>query len=393
MTPTPEPAPVPTQVPTQGPTHLRVVLVTGLSGAGKLSVLGTLEDLGFETVDNPPLEMLADMVGRSERGLAIGVDARTRGFDAARVLETLATLRANPRLRPELVYVCADEATLLRRYTESRRRHPLAPQDRVSEGIAQEQALTGPLREAADLVVDTSDMPIGAMRRRIEQHFGADTGTDRLVVTLVSFAYPRGLPLEADLVFDSRFLQNPHYNPSLRSRTGLDPAVGVFIETDPDFSNFFGRMAELVEMLLPRFVQEGKKYATIAIGCTGGRHRSVYLVEKLAARLNSRPEAHCAAGQAGGWRLYVMHRELARAGNGTTVGTGAFETGAFETGAFETGAFQIGGFRVGAPQGGTVQGGVISADRPASSRDGANGGVAADDSLGAWPLPTQAQEA
>ena len=156
--------------------RLRVVLVTGLSGGGKLSVLGTLEDLGFETVDNPPLEMLADMVGRSERRLAIGVDARTRGFDATRVLETLETLRANPRLRPELVYVCADEATLLRRYTESRRRHPLAPQDRVSVGIAQEQALTGPLREAADLVVDTSDLPIGAMRRRIEQHFGAGTG-------------------------------------------------------------------------------------------------------------------------------------------------------------------------------------------------------------------------
>jgi UPF0042 nucleotide-binding protein len=358
----------PTEAPTPGPTRLRVVLVTGLSGGGKLSVLGALEDLGFETVDNPPLEMLADMVGRTERGLAIGVDARTRGFDAARVLQTLATLRADPRLRPELVYVCADEATLLRRYTESRRRHPLAPQDRVSEGIAQEQALTGPLREAADLVVDTSDLPIGAMRRRIEQHFGADTGPDRLVVTLVSFAYPRGLPLEADLVFDSRFLRNPHYNPSLRLRTGLDPEVGVFIETDLDFPNFFGRVAELVEMLLPRFVQEGKKYATIAIGCTGGRHRSVYLVEKLAARLNSRPETHRVTGQASGWLLHVMHRELAREGSAATI--------------------QIGAIGIGA-----AQGRVISTDRPASRRDGADGGVAVDDSLGAWPLPTQAQEA
>jgi UPF0042 nucleotide-binding protein len=349
--------------PPPGPTPLRVVLVTGLSGGGKLSVLGTLEDLGFETVDNPPLEMLADMVRRSERGLAIGVDARTRGFDAARVLETLAVLRANPRLRPELVYVCADEATLLRRYTESRRRHPLAPQDRVSIGIAQEQALTGPLREAADLVVDTSDLPIGAMRRRIEQHFGADTGTDRLVVTLVSFAYPRSLPREADLVFDSRFLRNPHYNPSLRSRTGLDPEVGIFIETDPDFSTFFGRVAELVEMLLPRFVQEGKKYATIAIGCTGGRHRSVYLVEKLAARLHSRPEAHSAAGELGGWRLHVMHRELAREGSATETQT-----------------------RV-------PRSGEISTDRPAPGRDGGNADMATDDSLGAWPLPAQAQEA
>ncbi len=358
--------------PTPGPLPLRVVLVTGLSGGGKLSVLGTLEDLGFETVDNPPLEMLAYMVGRSERGLAIGVDARTRGFDATRVLETLETLRANPRLRPELVYVCADEATLLRRYTESRRRHPLAPQDRVSVGIAQEQALTGPLRAAADLVVDTSDLPIGAMRRRIEQHFGTATGADRLVVTLVSFAFPQSLPREADLVFNSRFLRNPHYNPSLRSRTGLDPEVGVFIETDPDFSTFFGRVAELVEMLLPRFVQEGKKYATIAIGCTGGRHRSVYLVEKLAARLNSRPEAQRAAGQAGGWRLHVMHRELAREGSAAMT--------------------QIGVTLMGANRG---VGGQSEAmiDRPAPGRDGADGDVVTDDSLGAWPLPAQAQEA
>jgi UPF0042 nucleotide-binding protein len=358
----------PAEEPTSPPTPLRVVLVTGLSGGGKLSVLGALEDLGFETVDNPPLEMLADMVGRSERGLAIGVDARTRGFDAARVLETLATLRADPRLRPELVYVCADETTLLRRYTESRRRHPLAPQDRVSVGIAQEQALTLLLREAADLVVDTSDLPIGAMRRRIEQHFGADTGTDRLVVTLLSFAYPQSLPREADLVFDSRFLRNPHYNPSLRARTGLDPEVGAFIETDPDFSIFFGRLAELVEMLLPRFEQEGKKYATIAIGCTGGRHRSVYLVEKLAARLNSRLQAHRAAGEAGGWRLHVMHRELAREGSATVT-------------------------QLGAAHSGQARSGTISTDRPGAARDGAIVDVVTDDSLGVWPLPAQAQEA
>jgi len=355
---------------TGGTPRLRVVLVTGLSGGGKLSVLGALEDLGFETVDNPPVEMLAEMVGHSERKLAIGVDARTRGFDATRVLETLAALRANPRLWPELVYVCADEATLLRRYTESRRRHPLAPQDRVSVGIAQEQALTGKLREAADLVVDTSDLPIGVMRRRIEQHFGADTAADRLVVTLVSFGYPQGLPREADLVFDSRFLRNPHYNPSLRSRTGQDPEVGNFIETDPDFATFFGRVAELVEMLLPRFVQEGKKYATIAIGCTGGRHRSVYLVEKLAARLTSRPEAHRAAGETGGWRLHVMHRELAREGGTTATSIGATSIGATSTEATPTEA--------------------TSNNRAASRR---GGDVATDDSLGAWPLPARAQEA
>jgi UPF0042 nucleotide-binding protein len=357
-----------------GPQRLRVVLLTGLSGSGKLSVLGALEDLGFETVDNPPLEMLTEMVGRSERGLAIGVDARTRGFDPARVLETLAVLRADPRLQPELVYVCADETTLLRRYTESRRRHPLAPQNRVTLGIDREQALTAPLREAADLVVDTSEMTIAAMRRRIEQHFGAGTDRDGLVVTLVSFAYPQSLPREADLVFDSRFLRNPHYNPRLRPRTGLDPEVGAFIEADPDFLIFFSRVAELIEILLPRFLQEGKKYATIAIGCTGGRHRSVHLVEKLAARLSARPEAQHVAGQSGGWRLHVMHRELAREGSATAIQSGAGP--------------QSGGFQVEVTQDGTTPTGP-----PARGCDGAEGNVATDDSLGTWPLPAQAQEA
>ena len=357
--------------------RLRVVLVTGLSGSGKLSVLGTLEDLGFETVDNPPLEMLADMVGRTERRLAIGVDARTRGFDATRVLETLDVLRANPRLRPELVYVCADEATLLRRYTENRRRHPLAPQGRVSVGIAQEQALTGPLREAADLVVDTSDLPISAMRRRIEQHFGAETATDRLVVTLVSFAFPQGLPREADLVFDSRFLRNPHYDPVLRARTGLDPVVGAFIETDPDFATFFDRLAELVEMLLPRFVQEGKKYATIAIGCTGGRHRSVYLVEKLAARLHARPEAHRAGGPTGGWRLHVVHRELGQEGRVMAASPGATLPGATLIGASPTDP---------APR--RRDGVVVDGGRADEDEDGAT-----DNGLSARRLAAQAQEA
>jgi len=341
----------------EAPARLRVVVVTGLSGAGKLSVLGALEDLGFETVDNPPLEMLPDMVGRTERRLAIGVDARTRGFDAARVLETLAALRTNPRLRPELVYVTADETTLLRRYTESRRRHPLAPHARVSDGIVQERLLTGPLREAADLVLDTTDVPIGAMRQRISLHFGAEAGVaeERLVVTLTSFAYPHGLPREADVVFDGRFLRNPHYDPRLRPRTGQDPEVGAFIEADPDFPTFFELLGEMVELLLPRFVQEGKKYATIAIGCTGGRHRSVHLVEKLAARLSSRQDARRAAGGSGGWRLHVMHRELAR-------GEPAREDDTTAT----------------APS------------RPGSGR---GDGVATNSSLGAMPLPAQAQEA
>lgn len=297
--------------------RLRVALVTGLSGGGKSSILRTLEDIGYEAVDNPPLTMIEDMVARSERPLAVGVDARTRGFDAGLVLEALQRLRNNPALRPELVFAWADEATLLRRYTETRRRHPLAPQGRVADGIAAEEALTARLRECADLMIDTSELPLPALRQQIERHFGTteDAANRRLVVTLVSFAYSHGLPREADLVFDARFLRNPHYDPILQPRTGLDPAVGAYIAADPDYQEFFSRLAGLIELLLPRFVQEGKKYTTITIGCTGGRHRSVYLVEQVAAYLASRVAVDPAGGECGvDWQLNVTHRELAREG-------------------------------------------------------------------------------
>lgn len=284
-----------------------VVLVSGLSGAGKLSVLRALEDLGFEAVDNPPFAMLEDMVQRARRRLAIGVDARTTGFDAVAVREVLDRLRADPRLRAELLFVWADDAVLLRRYSETRRRHPLAPQGRVSDGIALEQALLEPLREIADLALDTSELPIAAMRALIERRYGANgtSGPPGPSVTLVSFSYAHGLPRDADLVFDARFLRNPHYDPILGPKTGLDPEVGAYIDADPDFPTFLRMIQDLLELLLPRFTQEGKKYVTIAVGCTGGRHRSVHIVERLAADL-SRIDA--------GWRLHVAHRELAREG-------------------------------------------------------------------------------
>jgi RNase adapter protein RapZ len=298
---------------------MSVVIVTGLSGGGKASILRALEDVGYEAVDNPPLTMLEEMITAEEnagdRKLAVGIDARTRGFDAAEVLSVLARLRTNPNLRLQLVYAWADESTLLRRFTETRRRHPLAPQGVVTEGIAAEMALTEPLREEADLVVDTSGLPIANLRRLIERHFGADVDQAQMAVSLVSFAYPKGLPREADLVFDARFLRNPHYDPILRPKTGMDPEVGAYVEADPDFPTFFSRVAELIELILPRFVQEGKKYATITIGCTGGRHRSVHLIEKLANHLTSRAAARPVDG--GGvalWRVFVTHRELAREG-------------------------------------------------------------------------------
>jgi UPF0042 nucleotide-binding protein len=278
---------------------IAAVLVTGLSGAGKSTILRTLEDIGFETMDNPPLAALEDLVARSERDLAIGVDARSRGFAAAAVLETLARLRTNPKLRPALVFATAEDEILLRRYSESRRRHPLAQNGTVADGIAIERGLTRTLAAAADLLVDTSALPVAALRRMIEQQFGG--GAPGLGISLVSFAYPAGLPRQADVVFDARFLRNPYYEDALRSLCGLDPEIGRFIEQDPDFAAYYAQICTLVEFLLPRFVQEGKKYATIAIGCTGGQHRSVYMIEKLATHL-----------EAAGWRVGITHREAAK---------------------------------------------------------------------------------
>ena len=298
---------------------MNVVIVTGLSGGGKASILRALEDVGYEAVDNPPLTMLEEMISRGDQKLAVGIDARTRGFDAADALSAIARLRTDAGLNIQMVYAWADESTLLRRYTETRRRHPLAPQGVVADGIAAEIALTEPLREHADLVVDTSGLPIANLRRLIERHFGAGADQAQLVVSLVSFAYPKGLPREADLVFDARFLRNPHYDPILRPKTGLDADVGAYVEADTDFAKFFSRIAELVDLVLPRFVQEGKKYATITIGCTGGRHRSVHLIEKLANHLTTRAAVDGSDRAVNAsWRVFVTHRELSRDGESDT---------------------------------------------------------------------------
>ena len=278
------------------------VLVTGLSGAGKASILRVLEDLGFETVDNPPLSILEALVREGDGPIAAGIDTRTRGFGAAGALAAMARLRQIPEIAPSLVFATAEEEVLLRRYTETRRRHPLAPGgplgNRVQDGIAREAALLAPLREAADLLLDTSYLPLPELRRIIETRFRPE-GAPGLNINLKSFGYPKGLPREADLVFDLRFLANPHYDALLKPLTGRDPAVAEYVAADPDFPAFWARLVGFIEPLLPRYVAEGKKYLTIALGCTGGRHRSVFVVEKLAAHL--RPQ---------GWRVDVAHREL-----------------------------------------------------------------------------------
>jgi UPF0042 nucleotide-binding protein len=280
-----------------------VVLVTGLSGAGKASILRTLEDLGFETVDNPPLQILEELVGDGSTPIAIGVDARSRGFEAADVLRAIERLRLRSDIATSLVFATADEHVLLRRFSETRRRHPMAPGgplgSRVSEGIAREAAMLLPLRDAADLVADTTDLPLPDLRRLVEHRFRPQ-GLAGLDIAVMSFGYPRGLPREADLVFDVRFLRNPHYDPVLKPQTGRDAPVAAYVEADPTFVPFWTRMTGLLDLLLPRYAAEGKKYLTVALGCTGGRHRSVLVAERLAAHLTG-----------AGWRVDVIHRELA----------------------------------------------------------------------------------
>ena len=276
----------------------RVVVVTGMSGAGKTAALKALEDLGYEAVDNAPLALVAELVGPerdSGRPLAIGIDIRTRDFTVAGLSARLDTLVAPVRL---VFLDCGDEI-LRRRYSETRHRHPLAQAGRLTEAIGRERVLLAPLRERAHEAIDTSALTLAGLKRRLASACGlGDAPAPAL--SLVSFAYRNGLPPEADIVFDVRFLANPHYEPDLVSLTGLDAAVADFVEADPAFAPFFESLSEFLAVVLPRYRAEGKSYLTIAIGCTGGRHRSVFVVEKLAARL---------AGE--GQQAAASHRELA----------------------------------------------------------------------------------
>ncbi len=272
-----------------------VVLVTGLSGAGRTTTLKVLEDEGFEAVDNLPLSLLPMLLAagpgstagasRAVR-LAVGVDLRTRGFDRRILLDQLAALRARPDLDFRVVYLDCDDAVLIRRFTETRRRHPLATDRPVADGIRIEREVMMPLREVADVVIDTTALTLAAFRQNLVAALAVE-GARRMTVTVLSFAFRGGLPREADLVFDVRFLENPHYVDALRPRDGRDPAVAAYVDRDPDFAPFLEHLQALLHPLLPRYEREGKSYLTIAIGCTGGKHRSVTTAERLAAWLKS----------------------------------------------------------------------------------------------------------
>ena len=261
----------------------RVVLVTGMSGAGHSTALKALEDIGFEAVDNLPLKLLPALVREAgDRPVAVGIDARTRDFVTASVIEEVDALKGDPGLEVRLVFLDCEDEILRRRFTETRRRHPLALDRPVMDGIARERPLLAPLRDRADQVIDTSGLAIGDLRRLLQAGATPMEGA-KLAVFVVSFAYRNGLPRDADLVFDVRFLRNPHYVPELKPRTGKDPQVRGYVEADPAFQPWFERLTQWLRPLLPRYEEEGKSYLTIGIGCTGGRHRSVMAAERLAA--------------------------------------------------------------------------------------------------------------
>ena len=283
----------------------RLVVVTGMSGAGKTSALKALEDLGFEAVDNLPLSLLSSLVRPSKdggpgRSLAIGIDIRTRDFGVDPLMSAIDRVMADSAMDVRVLFLDCDDDVLTRRYTETRRRHPLAVDRPLIDGIRHERSLVSGLRARPDvMVIDTSNnLPLADFKRMLAVRLGLEA-EQGLVVFVTSFAYRNGLPREADLVFDARFLANPHYVPELRPQNGRDPAVAEHIAADPMFSEFFTSMTNLLGPLLPRFAAEGKSYLTIAIGCTGGKHRSVYVAERLAAWLRD-----------GGARVELRHREL-----------------------------------------------------------------------------------
>ena len=286
------------------PDRQRLLLVTGMLGAGKTTALHELEDIGWEAIDNFPIRLLTRLIGEGERGesdaapLAIGFDSRTRGFSPERVIERVKQLSARSELEVTTLFLDCSTAELQRRYDETRRRHHLAQDVPVDSGIRAERELLAPLRRWADVLIDTTRFSSNELRQVIRQHF-AHEAHGQMTVTVASFGFARGVPPAADLVFDMRYLDNPHWQPELRGLTGLDQAVGAHIERDEAFAANFERIRDLLLDLLPRYAAQGKSYVNIAFGCTGGRHRSVFMAEKIAAALRE-----------GGFSPTVLHRNL-----------------------------------------------------------------------------------
>lgn len=285
----------------------KVLLITGLSGAGKSTALKTLEDIGWETVDNFPIRLVEGLLrtppsssrGDKDPPLALGFDSRTRGFDPEVLIDAIKTLQQNEDFEISTLYLDCAGGELERRYAETRRRHPLALDRPAKEGIALERTQFEPFRRWADHVIDTSSLSANALQTEIRQQFALDN-TDITTVTITSFGFSRGLPNNIDLLFDVRFLANPFWDPKLKLLTGLDAPIGAYISKDPAYAEALEKFEDMLKFLLPKYQAAGKAYVNIGIGCTGGRHRSVHVAEILSKNLHE-----------SGFSSTVSHRNLA----------------------------------------------------------------------------------
>ncbi|MFB0873524.1 MULTISPECIES: RNase adapter RapZ [unclassified Sphingobium] len=284
-----------------------ILLVSGLSGAGKSTALKTLEDMGWEAVDNLPLVLLDRLLGtplpeghagEDARPLALGIDARTRGFDAGAIVQRIKALRERHGHDVETLFLDCSGTELERRFAETRRRHPLALDRPAADGIARERELTEPLRRWAAHVIDTTSFSSNALQQEIRARFSRE-GLSEPILTILSFGFSRGVPRNADLMFDMRFLRNPHWDDKLRPMTGLDAKVAAYIQDDPAYEAAVGKIEDLLVTLLPRYAEGGKAYITVAFGCTGGRHRSVHVADRVAKHL-----------QGAGFSPTVLHRNI-----------------------------------------------------------------------------------
>jgi RNase adapter protein RapZ len=288
------------------PNLVDLVIISGQSGAGKSSAMNVFEDAGYFCVDNLPAEMIRALAGlfmhdgsKVERAAVVSDQRGGEYFGGlARVIETLRSDDVAHRV----LYLCADDETLLGRYKETRRRHPLAPSGNLIDGIRREAEALAPIRELADSVVDTSGLSAGMLRRKIANELLEEKSPRRLAVTFTSFGHKHGPPRDADLAFDVRFLPNPHYEADLRVLTGFDTRIVDFVGRDGRLEEFYARVIPLLEYLLPQYVAEGKAHLVVAIGCTGGRHRSVAIAEHLAARFRDEPD----------YFVEVQHRDVDR---------------------------------------------------------------------------------
>lgn len=284
----------------------RILLVTGLLGAGKTTALRVLEDLGWEAIDNFPIRLLDRLIGEPggaqaaelKPPLAIGFDSRTRGFDPVDIVERVKQLTARGDLVVSTLFLDCAGHELERRYNETRRRHPLAQDMPASAGIAAERESLASLRRWADAVITTTDYNSNDLQQAVRDRFAGIASTE-MTVTISSFGFARGIPPISDLLFDMRFLDNPHWVPELRQLTGKDPAVGDHIRKDPAFEAALAQIRDLLLLLLPRYEVQGKAYANIAFGCTGGRHRSVFVAEEIAQALRN-----------AGFSPNILHRNL-----------------------------------------------------------------------------------